>query len=162
LLAVVLRQAGVKGRLDVRAVQDAIRRFPGHHGIAALTAALERRDPNRGSTASTLEDKTTDFLVEHRFPPAERNVLVDIGGGELTKVDFFWGWAMCCLEMDSREYHANHESFVSDRRISRRLAAAGYATPRATGAELDHRDRRAEFAADLWAIFDAAIARWWL
>lgn len=162
VLPVVLRNAAMKGWLDHDAIERVLRRSGGHHGVRRLRAALDARDPNRGLMRSQLELATTVFLLEYGFPPAERNVVVNLGGDDYTEVDFIWPWAMCALEMDSRAYHDHDERFVEDRRISRRLQAAGWSTPRATAADLGDRRARDAFARDLWRIFERAIARWWL
>lgn len=159
LLPVVIRKAGELGKLDLGETDAALARLAGHVGVPAVRQALARRDPNRGHTRSSLEVACSEFLLEHGFPPAERNVLVSIGGEEFTLADFVWPWALCCLEMDHRSSHDHPERFDEDRRISRRLQAGGWSTPRATGVDMDEPTRRTELAADLWAILDRAARR---
>lgn len=159
LLAVVVRRAAELGRLDLAEIERTLRRLDGHAGPPAVREVLRRRDPNRGHTRSSLEVACSAFLVEYGFPPADRNVLVGIGDEEFTLTDFVWPWALCCLEMDHRSSHDHDERFDEDRRISRRLQAGGWATPRATGIDMDEEPRRRELAADLWAILERAAAR---
>jgi len=162
LLRLVIRKVAEKDQLNTSAVESLVQRCSRHQGITALRAALRDRDPNRGMTRSGLEVATSEFLTRHGFPPAERNVLVDLAGEIVTLADFVWWWAECCLEMDHESTHGTSERFAEDRRISRRLQAAGWSTPRATGIDIGPGARGEEFAADLWRILEAAIERWWL
>ncbi len=162
LLPVVVRKAGEKGLLDRKVLSTALDRHRRHPGAHRVREALTVRDPNRGETRSALERRLTDFLVEYGFPPADRNFLLHLDDGEvLTLADFVWGWACCCLEADHRSTHDGEERFDEDRRISRRLMAAGWSTPRCTGADLDAPVRRDALAAEMWAILLDAVARWW-
>lgn len=159
LVQLVVRKAGEAGLLEGVTVDRGCR----HPGARRLRGALAHRDPNRGETRSSLERRMSEFLVEYGFPPADRNVKLHVDGGEvLTLADFVWGWACCCLEADHRSTHSGGERFDEDRQISRKLQAAGWSTPRATGADLDSRARRDALADEMWAIFELAIERWWL
>lgn len=162
VLRLVVRKAAEQGLLTTAVLEELRVWTPRHVGSRPLADALAARDPNRGETRSSLERRLSAFLVEYGFPPAERNVKLHLDDGEvLTLADFVWWWACCSLEADHRSTHSSGERFDEDRRISRKLQAAGWSAPRATGADLDTRARRDALALELWAIFDAAIARWW-
>ena len=79
------------------------------------------------STASPLEDRFADFIVAHRLPPPQTNVLV--GGDE---VDALWPDARLIVELDSWEFHAHRAAFEKDRDRDTDHLLAGYRTIRVT------------------------------
>lgn len=80
-----------------------------------------------------------------------RFVVVD---GEPFTLDVVWPEHRVALEFDSRTYHDNDPAFATDRRRSRRLAAAGWQVVRGTWEDLD--DRPGELACDVHALLRAA------
>jgi very-short-patch-repair endonuclease len=78
-------------------------------------------------TASPLEDRFAAFVVAHRLPPPQTNVLVD--GDE---VDVLWSEARLIVELDSWEFHAHRAAFEKDRDRDTEHLLGGYRTIRVT------------------------------
>lgn len=146
-------EARVQRRLHIAAVEATIARAAGHHGVGSLSRALARHDPGRGRAIGDLERRATAFLRDHGFPPYVRNFTVVVEG-EPFSLDVVWFERRVALELDSRTFHDNDPSFASDRRRSRRLAAAGWQVVRGTWEDLD--ERPAELAADVHALLRVA------
>ena len=152
-LQAAVDEARVQRRLHLPAIEATIARSPGHHGIGALRRAVARHDPGRGRPIGDFERRAIAFLRDHRFPPYVRNFAIVVEGEPFT-LDVVWLRQRVALEFDSRTFHDNDPSFVSDRRRSRRLAAAGWQVVRTTWTDLD--ERAAEVAADVHALLLAA------
>lgn len=152
-LQAAVDEARVQRRLNLPAVEATIVRAPGHHGAGALRRALARHDPGRGRPIGDFERRAIAFLRDHDFPPYVRNFVVVVEG-EPFSLDVVWLERRVALELDGRTFHDNAPSFASDRRRSRRLAAAGWQIVRGTWEDLD--DRPDELAADVWALLQAA------
>lgn len=146
-------EARVQRRLHVPAIEATIARACGHHGIGALRRAVARHDPGRGRPIGAFERRAIAFLRDHGFPPYVRNFTVVVDD-EPFMLDVVWLKHRVALELDSRTYHDNDPAFATDRRRSRRLAAAGWQVVRGTWTDLD--DRAAELAADVWTLLRAA------
>jgi very-short-patch-repair endonuclease len=78
-------------------------------------------------TASPLEDRFAEFVVAHRLPPPQTNVLVD--GDE---VDALWPDARLIVELDSWEFHSHRAAFEKDRDRDTDHLLGGYRTIRVT------------------------------
>jgi very-short-patch-repair endonuclease len=78
-------------------------------------------------TDSPLEDRFAAFVVAHRLPPPQTNVLVD---GD--KVDVLWPAARLIVELDSWEFHAHRAAFEEDRDRDIDHLLDGYRTIRIT------------------------------
>jgi hypothetical protein len=152
-LQAAVDHARVQRRLHLLAIEAAISRAPGHHGIGALRRAVARHDPGRGRPIGALELRAIAFLREHGFPPYERNLTVVVDD-EPFMLDVVWRRERVALELDSRTYHDTDPAFATDRRRSRRLAAAGWQVVRGTWDDLD--DRPGELAADVHVLLRAA------
>lgn len=152
-LQAAVDEARVLRRLHIPAIEATFARAAGHHGIGALRRALARHDPGRGRPIGDFERRASAFLRNHDFPPYVRNFTVVVDG-EPFSLDVVWLERRVALELDSRTFHDNDPSFASDRRRSRRLAAAGWQVVRGTWEDLD--DRPGELAADVWALLRAA------
>lgn len=140
-------------RLHLGEIEAAIARSPDHHGIGALRRAVARHDPGRGRPIGAFERRAIAFLRDHGFPPYVRNFAVVVDGEPFT-LDVVWLRQHVAIEFDSRTFHDNDPSFVTDRRRSRRLAAAGWQVVRTTWTDLD--ERAAELAADVHALLRVA------
>ncbi len=100
-------------------------------------------------TASPLEDRFAAFVVAHRLPPPQTNVLVD--GDE---VDALWPAARLIVELDSWEFHAHRAAFETDRNRDTDHLLAGYRTVRVTHRRLSAEGDR--LAAQIRTLLDAA------
>jgi very-short-patch-repair endonuclease len=100
-------------------------------------------------TASPLEDRFAEFVVAHRLPPPQTNVLV--GGDE---VDALWPAARLIVELDSWEFHAHRAAFETDRGRDTDHLLAGYRTIRITHRRLAEEPERV--AAQIRALLGAA------
>lgn len=152
-LQAAVDEARIQRRLHLPSIEATIARACGHHGIGALRRAVARHDPGRGRAIGDFERRMIPFLREHGFPPYARNFTVVVVD-EPFMLDVVWLEHRVALELDSRTYHDNDPAFASDRRRSRRLAAAGWQVVRGTWDDLDDRPR--ELATDLWALLRAA------
>ncbi len=88
-------------------------------------------------TASPLEDRFAAFVVAHRLPPPQTNVLVD--GDE---VDALWPEARLIVELDSWEFHAHRAAFEKDRDRDTDHLVAEYRTIRVTHRRLSEYPER--------------------
>lgn len=150
-LDIAVHEAENLRRLRVRNVDEAMARVGARRtGLPALRRSLDRRRPNTGGLKHDLEKKFHRFLHRHGFPPSERNVLIELGGGEVTELDVFFRDAGVGVELDAGP-HRTTDRFHSDRRKDRRLKAIHRVTVlRVTHRDVD--DDEAELADDLWAI----------
>ena len=142
-------EARIQRRLHLPAIEATIARAPGHHGIGALRRAVQRHDPGRGRPIGEFERRAIAFLRDHDFPPYVRNLTVVVDD-EPFMLDVVWRAQRVALELDSRTFHDTGPAFVTDRRRSRRLTAAGWHVVRTTWSDLEARP--AELAADVHAL----------
>ena len=152
-LQAAVDEARIQRRLHLPTIEATIARACGHHGIGALRRAVARHDAGRGRPIGEFERRAVAFLRDHGFPPYVRNFTVVVDD-EPFMLDVVWLNQRVALELDSRTYHDNDPAFATDRRRSRRLAAAGWQIVRGTWEDLDVRP--AELAADVWALLRAA------
>jgi very-short-patch-repair endonuclease len=152
-LQAAVDEARIQRRLHIPTIEATIARSPGHHGIGALRRAVARHDSGRGHAIGDLERHAIAFLRDRAFAPYERNFTVVVEG-EPFMLDVVWLQQRVALELDSRNFHDNDPAFATDRRRSRRLAAAGWQVVRGTWEDLDLRPR--ELASDVHALLRAA------
>jgi very-short-patch-repair endonuclease len=88
-------------------------------------------------SASPLEDRFAEFVVAHRLPPPQTNVLV---GKDV--VDALWPDARLIVELDSWEFHAHRAAFEKDRDRDADHLLAGYRTIRVTHRRLSEQPER--------------------
>ena len=94
----------------------------GHHGIAALRAALDAREIDGVPSDGKLEMRMNELLVSHRLPLAQFHAIVC--GYE---VDFLIRDTRIVLECDGYESHGlNRDQFEFDRLRNSELTSAGY------------------------------------
>jgi very-short-patch-repair endonuclease len=101
--------------------------------------------------ASRLEDRFAAFVVDHRLPPPQTNVLVD--GDE---VDVLWPGARLIVELDSWEFHAHRAAFEKDRSRDADHLLDGYRTLRVTHRRLSEEPVR--LAAQIQALLAASYS----
>lgn len=152
-LQAAVDEARIQRRLHRPSIEATVARARGHPGIGALRRAVARHDPGRGRAIGDFERLVIPFLRDHGFPPYVRNFTVVVDR-EPFMLDVVWLEYRVALELDSRTYHDNDPAFASDRRRSRRLAAAGWQVVRGTWDDLD--DRPLELATDPWTLLRAA------
>jgi very-short-patch-repair endonuclease len=99
-------------------------------------------------SASPLEDRFAEFVVAHRLPPPQTNVLV--GKDE---VDALWPEARLIVELDSWEFHGHRAAFEKDRDRDVDHLLAGYRTVRVTHRRLSEEADR--LAAQIRALLAA-------
>ena len=115
---------------DLRQIEAACERAPGHHGLKALNQALALYMPDN-RTRSELERDLLDLCRNHDLPLPEVNALVD--GYE---VDALWPDARLIVEVDSWEHHRDRAAFERDRVRDADLKLAGYTVIRITARRL--------------------------
>jgi hypothetical protein len=135
----VERTAVVK-RLDLGALDRAMARAKGRHGISDLRAILR---PWR-SEEGTAPDVRSDFealvlpeLLAMGIPRPICNRTLHLGEERLM-VDFLWERQRVVVETDGRETHETPVAFQRDRRRDQILVAAGYRVARATWDQIHH------------------------
>jgi very-short-patch-repair endonuclease len=104
---------------------------------AALKPILLAEQRYVEDTASPLEDRFAAFVVAHRLPPPQTNVLVDDD-----EVDVLWPEARLIVELDSWEFHAHRAAFEKDRDRDADHLLAGYRTIRVTHRRLSNEPER--------------------
>ena len=138
-----LRAAEDMRLYDALDLRDIIDRYPGRRGIRTIRAILvDREDRLR----SDLEEEFMTFADLYDLPLPRTNYWV-FAGGEWFESDCAWPEQRLIVELDSRRFHDSADSFESDRRRDRTLAAAGWRTTRVTWSQI--RDEPAALAADL-------------
>jgi very-short-patch-repair endonuclease len=123
----------------------------GHHGIAALRAALAQWQIEGRVSDAKLEQRMHELLEEHALPPAEFHATVC--GYE---VDFLVTGTRIVLECDGWESHGlDRDQFEFDRLRDSELTAAGYVVVHFTWRQITsgarHVARRIEENLRRWA-----------
>ncbi len=119
---------------EVAAVYERGRGRRARTRIRPLLAAEQRHVED---SASPLEDRFAEFVVAHRLPPPQTNVLV---GKDV--VDALWPGARLIVELDSWEFHAHRAAFEKDRDRDTDHLLAGYRTVRVTHRRLTEQPER--------------------
>lgn len=107
----------------------------GHHGLAALDAAVAAivDGPGCGRTHGEFEELVLLLLHElPGLPPYVRNDLIELSDGRFAKADVHFRGLGLMLELDSRTWHEQRRAMDSDRRRDQQALAAGTATFRIT------------------------------
>lgn len=107
--------------LDVRAIDELLRRSNGRRGSAALRALLLYDASPAAEARTELELRFLDLVREAGLPAPQVNVLV-----EGFTVDAHWPSARLVVELQSYAYHSDRETFESDHARFARLKRAGY------------------------------------
>lgn len=132
-------EASRLGLLRVSEVAAVYERGRGRRARRRIEPFLDAEQRRVEDTASPLEDRFAAFVVAHRLPPPQTNVLVD--GDE---VDALWPAARLIVELDSWEFHAHRAAFETDRSRDTDHMLAGYRTIRVIHRRLsDEADRLA-------------------
>lgn len=139
----VIEQADRTDRLDIRAIQEVIDRYPGHRGCRPLRRIVSdylwTPDANEG-----IERDFQLLLTDFGLPTPQVNVLV---AGLV--VDCWWPASRFVVELDSHGWHKTWEAHERDRKRDAILLRAGISSLRITYRRI-HRER-AEVAEDVRA-----------
>ena len=144
-------EASRLGFLRIPEVAAVYERGYGRRARRRIKPFLDAEQRHVEDTASPLEDRFAAFVVAHRLPPPQTNVLVD--GDE---VDALWPAARLIAELDSWEFHAHRAAFEKDRSRDTDHLLAGYRTIRVTHHRLSHEPDR--LAAQIRALLAASEA----
>jgi very-short-patch-repair endonuclease len=108
------------------------------HNIPVTTPQRTKLDMGwtTETTRSDLERKFFRLLRAHGLPLPEPNQVV--GPYE---IDILWREERLCVEIDSYAYHADRQTFVSDRARDRDLRRRGYTPMRFADEEVDERPK---------------------
>jgi very-short-patch-repair endonuclease len=135
-LAKALEEAERQRVLDVRAIEDALRRTSGRHGRghAAMQAALERLARTALQlTRSPLEDAFLRLLDAHGLPRPATNTWIDD-----MEVDVCWPDRRVAAELDGWRAHMTRSAFLRDRERSNALQTRGWIVLRFTHGQVMH------------------------
>jgi very-short-patch-repair endonuclease len=127
-LARAVNEARLKRRLGLDALEDLLARSPGR-ATTRLRPFIHRRT---APTRSAFEDAFLELIDRYKLPRPEVNQR--IAGHE---VDAVWREQRLIVELDSREYHDDDQSFETDRDRDADLLAAGFPVVRVTWARLE-------------------------
>jgi hypothetical protein len=140
-LAAAVREAEVRKRFDLGAIDRTIERLPGRRGRHRLRRVLAAYRPENAFTRSGAERRFLEICGDHGLPIPQANVWIDE-----FEVDFYWRDARLAVELDSTTFHLTMHAFHADRRRDRVLAARGIQVVRVP---LDDLERPAEMATQL-------------
>lgn len=129
-LAKALEEAERQRVLDVRAIEDVLRRTSGRHGRghAVIRAVLERHATTALQfTRSPLEDAFLRLLDVHGLPRPATNMWI----GDI-EVDACWPDRRVAAELDGGRAHMTRSAFVRDRERSNALQNRGWIVLRFT------------------------------
>jgi hypothetical protein len=127
-----LQVANDEKLLDLREMEDLLRRTKGHRGQTKVRAALELYEEQPPFTRSGLEERFLEVMREAGLPEPSMNFFV--AGFE---IDAWWEAERFGVELDVYETHGSRLSFEEDRERDDALLHAGIETTRVTGRRLD-------------------------
>ncbi len=151
-LEVAVADALADRKVSLSKLDDILATSPGHHGRAALVAAIAsiREDPGQGRTHGEMEKRFRPLLKAlPGLPRYVRNAHLDLGDGTVVKPDVWFPSVRVWIELDSRRWHEQRRTMDADRRKDQRAVALGIAPFRITWRHLDGQWR--EVSADLLA-----------
>jgi hypothetical protein len=127
-----LQVANDEKLLDLREMEDLLRRTKGHRGQTKVRAALELYEEQPPFTRSGLEERFLEVMREAGLPEPSMNAFV-----EGFEIDAWWEAERFGVELDVYETHGSRLSFEEDRERDDALLHAGIETTRVTGRRLD-------------------------
>ena len=158
----VLQPWGVRSLRPVRAAADLLRLLPpteavvvadavqhpglatreqlaaelaAHRGLRGVRLAHEALRRSDGLAESPQETRLRLLLVDAGLQPVTQ-LVVDLGGGVVARLDLALPEARLALEYDGRAVHGRDEAFLADRRRQNALVAAGWTVLRVTAEDL--------------------------
>lgn len=129
-------RAEMEGCLDMRAIEELLRRRRSHPGASRLRAALQVDGLGLDRTKSKLEKRFLRLTRETGLPAPAINAWMPIPGEEM-QCDFVWYGERLVVEVDAWETHRTRKAFRNDRRRDRLLRRAGWNVVRVTSHDLD-------------------------
>jgi len=123
-LAATLGEADRRGLLDVAAVERALRRTTGRHGLGhrRLRAALDAHEQHGAALLlSELEERFLDLILRAGIARPALNATV---AG--LRVDALWQEPRLIVELDGWAHHSKRAAAAWDREKTNRLQVAGY------------------------------------
>ena len=136
-----VRQADFLGLFDLPEVSRLLERYPRRPGTARLREVMRAFADSEVRTRSEMEDRFRTLVLDAHLPEPEMNGTVELG--ELTiEADAVWRDAKLIVELDSRQAHATHYGFETDRERDRQAAIAGWTVVRITWRQLTEQPRR--------------------
>jgi hypothetical protein len=130
----LVERAAVVRRLDIGALDAALREARGRPGVKALRAIFDEWRTDDGAVPnlrSDFEALVLPRLVALGLPRPACNQVLRLGGEHL-EVDFLWKEQRLVVETDGRQTHETPVAFQRDRRRDQLLLAGGYRVARAT------------------------------
>ena len=138
-------QAEMEDVLNMRAIDDVLRRNPKHRGAAIVEAILEEDYIGKAPTASELEEAMFALCRRVDAPLPLVNRWVDLGDGEPPiKADFLWRQQRVIVETDGRKYHGTRQARERDSRRDQRAILAGWTPIRTTWRQVMNRPHELE------------------
>lgn len=130
----------------------------GRNGCAALRSALAARFGDDPVPLSEWSRMVAELLVDagHEYPALEHRIH-DASGAFVAQVDLAYPSHRLAIELDSRRWHLNSESFVNDRRRRNQVVLAGWTMLNFTWD--DYAQRRVELCAEVSAALAAYAQR---
>ena len=125
-------EAEVQRLVDLRAVEDVLRRSHGRRGAATLRAILAEHAVGTTLTRSELEERTLALCRRAQLPAPAVNADVAGASGRVYAVDFLWPAQRVVLETDGHAYHRTRSAVERDRRKEADLVTAGHRVLRGT------------------------------
>lgn len=127
-------QAEIEGLLDMRAIEDQLRRNPTRPGAHHVRALLAEHYVGSTATESEIEEAFLALCRRARLPkPQVQHWLILPDGGPPIRADFYWPEARVVVETDGEKYHGTQQATRRDARKDQRLIAHGF-KPLRTGA----------------------------
>ena len=130
----LVERAAVVKRLDLGALDAALRGANGRRGVKALGLIADEWRTDDGvvpDVRSDFEALVLPRLLTRGLPRPSCNETLRLGAERLM-VDFLWAPQRLVVETDGRETHETPVAFQRDRRRDQVLVAAGYRVARAT------------------------------
>jgi hypothetical protein len=127
-----IEQAEALRLLDMRPIDDVLRRAGGRRGAALLRATLAEIDPGSTLTRSELEERFLSICRDAGLPPDAVNAWISYPGGGGAEADFVWREQRFIVEVDGRAAHGTQRAFEHDRRRDQRLTLLGWRVVRLT------------------------------
>jgi hypothetical protein len=125
--------------LDLRAIEDQLRRNPTRRGAKVIRAILEEHYIGSTLTDSEVEEAMLVLSRAVGLPPPEVNKWLDLQDGEpMIKPDFLWRQQRLIVEVDG-SHHRTRQRYESDRRRDQRATVAGFIVVRTTHGQIKRR-----------------------
>jgi hypothetical protein len=132
-------QADYMQLLDLRAIQDQLKRNPARHGAKIVRSILEEHYIGSTLTRSEIEEAMLELSRALGLPRPEVNAWLDLhDGGLMIQPDFMWRAQRLIVEVDSK-YHRTAQRYEADRRRDQRAMVAGWRVIRTTERQIKNR-----------------------